>query len=99
MGEVKTLANLSLQSAAMSISLVLDQVPMRTEISREETSAPGTIVLETVESAMLATLLTPSGNVSQTIQTENLGCSLGGQADFRGQHSWILMTFTNMPNL
>lgn len=72
-GEVKTLTNVSLQSAAMSISRVLDQVPMRTEISREETSALGTIVLETVESAMLATLLTPSGNVSQTIQTENLG--------------------------
>ncbi|KAK7798963.1 hypothetical protein U0070_014594, partial [Myodes glareolus] len=65
-------APVSLQSAAMSISLVLKQVPMWTEISREETSALGTVVLETVESAMLATLLTPSGNVSQTIRTENL---------------------------
>ncbi|CAO2640973.1 Adhesion G protein-coupled receptor E1 [Lemmus lemmus] len=65
-------APVSLQSAATSISLVLEQVPMRTEISMEETSALGTIVLETVESAMLATLLTPSGNVSQTIRTENL---------------------------
>lgn len=70
---MKTLANVSLQSAATSISLVLKQVPMWTEISREETSALGTVVLETVESAMLATLLTPSGNVSQTIRTENLG--------------------------
>ncbi|EGV93758.1 EGF-like module-containing mucin-like hormone receptor-like 1, partial [Cricetulus griseus] len=65
-------APVSLQNAARSISQVLERAPQWAELSREETSALGTILLETVESAMLATLLTPSVNVSQTIETENL---------------------------
>ncbi|XP_060227329.1 adhesion G protein-coupled receptor E1 isoform X5 [Meriones unguiculatus] len=65
-------APVSLQSAASSVSLVLEQAPVWAELSRKETSALGTVLLETVESAMLAVLLTPSGNASQIIQTENL---------------------------
>ncbi|CAH6779501.1 Adgre1 [Phodopus roborovskii] len=65
-------APVSLQNAARSISLVLEQAPQWAEFSREESSALGTILLETVESTMLATLLTPSGNISQTISTEYL---------------------------
>lgn len=63
----------SLQNATRSVSLILEQAPTWTELSREETSALGTILLATVESIMLASLLTPSGNVSQTVQTEYLG--------------------------
>ncbi|XP_028717040.1 adhesion G protein-coupled receptor E1 isoform X1 [Peromyscus leucopus] len=62
----------SLQNATRSVSLILEQAPTWTELSREETSALGTILLATVESIMLASLLTPSGNVSQTVQTEYL---------------------------
>ncbi|XP_052048039.1 adhesion G protein-coupled receptor E1 isoform X1 [Apodemus sylvaticus] len=65
-------APVSLQSAATSISAVLEQAPTWFELSKEETSTLGTILLETVESTMLAALLTPSGNASQTIQTEYL---------------------------
>ncbi|XP_028618402.1 adhesion G protein-coupled receptor E1 [Grammomys surdaster] len=65
-------APVSLQSAATSVSRMLEQAPTLFELSREETSTLGTILLETVESTMLAALLTPSGNASQTIQTEYL---------------------------
>lgn len=65
-------APVSLQSAATSVSLMLEQASTWSEFSREETSTLGTILLETVESTMLAALLTPSGNVSQTIRTEYL---------------------------
>jgi egf-like module-containing mucin-like hormone receptor-like protein 1 len=64
---------LSLQSAATSVSLVLEQATTWFELSKEETSTLGTILLETVESTMLAALLIPSGNASQMIQTEYLG--------------------------
>lgn len=65
-------APVSLQSAATSISDVLEEAHTWLELSRKETSTLGTILLETVESTMLAALLTPSGNASQTIQTEYL---------------------------
>ncbi|XP_029387151.1 adhesion G protein-coupled receptor E1 isoform X3 [Mus pahari] len=65
-------APVSLQSAATSVSLVLEKAPTWFELSKEETSTLGTILLETVESTMLAALLIPSGNASQTIQTEYL---------------------------
>ncbi|XP_036016190.1 adhesion G protein-coupled receptor E1 isoform X1 [Mus musculus] len=66
-------APVSLQSAATSVSLVLEQATTWFELSKEETSTLGTILLETVESTMLAALLIPSGNASQMIQTEYLG--------------------------
>ncbi|KAL1783169.1 hypothetical protein HispidOSU_011675 [Sigmodon hispidus] len=62
----------SLQSAATKVSLVMEQAPMWSELNRKEASAVGTLLLETVESTLLAALLRPSGNVSQTIQTEYL---------------------------
>ncbi|EDL38262.1 EGF-like module containing, mucin-like, hormone receptor-like sequence 1, isoform CRA_d, partial [Mus musculus] len=65
-------APVSLQSAATSVSLVLEQATTWFELSKEETSTLGTILLETVESTMLAALLIPSGNASQMIQTEYL---------------------------
>lgn len=65
-------APVSLQSAATSVSLVLEQAPTWFELSKEETSTLGTILLETVESTMLAALLISSENASQTIQTEYL---------------------------
>ncbi|KAL6074574.1 hypothetical protein STEG23_004449, partial [Scotinomys teguina] len=65
-------ASVSLQDATTNVSLILEQARTWTELSREETSALGTILLETVESIMLASLLTASGNVSQSIQTEYL---------------------------
>ncbi|XP_076966480.1 adhesion G protein-coupled receptor E1 [Callospermophilus lateralis] len=62
----------SLQSAAESFTSVLEQKSKWTKLSREETSALATVLLESVQSSTLAALLKPSENVSQTVQTEHL---------------------------
>ncbi|XP_046299854.1 adhesion G protein-coupled receptor E1 isoform X2 [Marmota monax] len=62
----------SLQSAAESFTSVLEQKSKWTKLSRDETSALATVLLESVQSSTLAALLKPSENVSQTVQTEHL---------------------------
>ncbi|KAM4855500.1 LOW QUALITY PROTEIN: adhesion G protein-coupled receptor E1 [Urocitellus parryii] len=62
----------SLQSAAESFTSVLEQKSKWTKLSRDETSALATVLLESVQSSTLAALLQPSENVSQTVQTEHL---------------------------
>uniref|UniRef100_A0A8C9QDJ1 Adhesion G protein-coupled receptor E1 n=1 Tax=Spermophilus dauricus TaxID=99837 RepID=A0A8C9QDJ1_SPEDA len=61
----------SLQSAAESFTSVLEKSKW-TKLSRDETSALATVLLESVQSSILVALLKPSENVSQTVQTEHL---------------------------
>lgn len=65
--------HLSLQSAAESLTSVLEQTSTWSNFSQEETSALATVILESVKSSTLAAFLKPSANVTQTVQTEHLG--------------------------
>uniref|UniRef100_A0A8C8ZC55 Adhesion G protein-coupled receptor E1 n=1 Tax=Prolemur simus TaxID=1328070 RepID=A0A8C8ZC55_PROSS len=62
----------SLKSTARSLAPVLERVSTSSKFAKEKMSALGTVVLESVESTILAALLDPSANVSQNIRTENL---------------------------
>ncbi|XP_045404421.1 adhesion G protein-coupled receptor E1 isoform X2 [Lemur catta] len=62
----------SLKSTAKSLAPVLERVSTSSKFTKEKMSALGTVVLQSVESTVLAALLDPSANVSQTIRTENL---------------------------
>lgn len=64
--------HVSLQSTVESFASVLEQTST-SNFTKEETSALATVVLESVKSTTLAAFLKPSANVSQTIQTEQLG--------------------------
>ncbi|XP_069864500.1 adhesion G protein-coupled receptor E1 isoform X1 [Dipodomys merriami] len=63
---------MSLKSQVESFSSVLQESPMWRNLSQPEVSALASVLLASVESSTLASLLTPSANNSQTIQTEYL---------------------------
>nr|XP_020139571.1 LOW QUALITY PROTEIN: adhesion G protein-coupled receptor E1 [Microcebus murinus] len=61
-----------LESTANSLAAVLERTSALSEVSKEKTSALGTAILESVESAMLAAFWTPLRIASRTIRTEKL---------------------------
>ncbi|XP_076977029.1 adhesion G protein-coupled receptor E1-like [Tamandua tetradactyla] len=63
---------ISMKKAAERFGTVLEQTSTWSTFTKEETSTLATILLESVESTMLATFLKPSTNASQTIETEHL---------------------------
>ncbi|XP_037679750.1 adhesion G protein-coupled receptor E1 isoform X2 [Choloepus didactylus] len=65
-------ATISLEKTAKSIGSVLQQIPTQSNFTKEQTSTLATVLLESVESTMLATFLNPSVNASQTIQSDFL---------------------------
>ena len=65
--------HLSLQSTAKRFASVIEKTSKWSNFTKEETSTLATVLLESVESTMLAAFLKPSANVSQTIQTKHLG--------------------------
>nr|XP_020019176.1 adhesion G protein-coupled receptor E1 [Castor canadensis] len=69
--ENKTIT-VSLKSKVETFASVLKQTPTWTNFTKEETSTLATVLLESVESAILDSFLKPSVNVSQTIHTEYL---------------------------
>ena len=65
--------HLSLQSTAKRFASVIEKTSKWSNFTKEETSTLATVLMESVESTMLAAFLKPSANVSQTIQTKHLG--------------------------
>ncbi|KAM6216723.1 adhesion G protein-coupled receptor E1 [Rhynchocyon petersi] len=55
-----------------NVAVVLDQTSTWSNFTKEEKSLLATVVLETVESTMMAALLKPSENSNRTVQTESL---------------------------
>ncbi|XP_045022612.1 adhesion G protein-coupled receptor E1 isoform X3 [Bubalus bubalis] len=62
----------SLKSTAKRFASVIEKTSKWSNFTKEETSTLATVLMESVESTMLAAFLKPSANVSQTIQTKHL---------------------------
>lgn len=62
----------SLQRMAEKFSPVLEKLSNGSSLTKAETAALGTVLLESVGSTVLAAFLSPSANGSQTIRTERL---------------------------
>lgn len=52
---------------------MLEQASTESSFTKAETSALATVLLEGVKTSTLAAFLKPSANITQTIQTEELG--------------------------
>ncbi|XP_049644254.1 adhesion G protein-coupled receptor E1 [Suncus etruscus] len=62
----------SLKETVDDFASLLKQTPTWSNFTQEETSALATVLLKSVESAVLASLLKPSANASQAVQMEHL---------------------------
>ncbi|XP_039734473.1 adhesion G protein-coupled receptor E1 isoform X2 [Pteropus medius] len=62
----------SLERTAEKFASVIEKLSNCSSLTKDETSTVGTVLLESVESTVLAAFLKPSANSSQTIRTEFL---------------------------
>ncbi|ELK19470.1 EGF-like module-containing mucin-like hormone receptor-like 1 [Pteropus alecto] len=62
----------SLERTAEKFASVIEKLSNWSSLTKDETSTVGTVLLESVESTVLAAFLKPSANSSQTIRTEFL---------------------------
>ena len=75
---------LSPQRMAEQFAFVIEKSSSWSNLTKDETSTLGTVLLESVESTVLAAFLKPSANGSQTIRTEHLGRTYPSHQGHRG---------------